>query len=105
MEFREHRDASDRLSVSLDRMPSLAYRIVRWKLTRRFKLKKSSPYIKVLDERFQNFSGDRGNVSIEWDILSGFVVTALNTESEPLVREIGGYLKGRYPGAPPGRGR
>jgi len=104
MKFREYRDASHRLTVSLDRVPSLAYRVVRWKLTRHFNLKKSSPYIKVLEEKFQNFSGDKGNVSIDWDVWSGFVVTALNTESEPLVREIGDYLKGRYASALPDEG-
>ena len=96
MEFREYRDNSNRLAVSLAQFPSLAYRFVRWKLTRRFKLRKSGSYVKGLDEKFQKFSCDKGNVTIDWDIWSGFIVTALDAESEALVREIGDYLKSKY---------
>lgn len=96
MRLREYRDSGNRLTVALENMPSLAYRFVRWKLCRHFRLKKSSEYVKNLEEKFQVFCNSEGKVSIDWDVWSGFSVTALNNESEGLVRKIGDWLNKKY---------
>ena len=96
MKFCEYADDSKRLTVAIEDMPSLAYRFVRWKLCREFHLKKSGPYVKSFDEKFQKFSNNDGQVSIDWDTWSGFTVTALTSESEPLVRNMGVWLKEKY---------
>jgi len=96
MKFTEYRDASDRLTVAIENMPSLTYKFVRWRLCRNFKLKKSGEYVKGLDEKFQEFSNSDGKVSIDWDTWSGFTVTALTSESELLVEKMGAWLKQKY---------
>jgi len=96
MKFREYRDSSDRLTMAVECMPSLAYRFVRWKLCKKFQLKKSGNYVKSLDEKFQEYRNSDGRVSIDWDIWSGFAVTALTPESESLVKNIGNWLREKY---------
>lgn len=96
MGVREHRNASDQLVVTLKEAPSLSYRIIRWKICRRFNLKKNGKYVKSHDQKFQEFRGGRGVVDIAWDNWSGFMVTALTKDSEPLVREIGSWLESKY---------
>lgn len=96
--YSENRDNSNRLTVSINDMPSFAYRFVRWKIKRKFHLQKDGEYTKGLNEKFQKFLNANGSVSIDWDIWSGFTVTALNSESESLVEEIGVYLREKYIG-------
>ena len=96
MKVTKYRDASKRLTVAVDDMPPLAYRFVRWRLCKEFNLKKAGDYIQGLDEKFQDFSGVDGKVSIEWDNWSGFMVIALDSESEPLVEKIGSWLEKKH---------
>jgi hypothetical protein len=96
MKFVENRDHSNRLTVALEGMPSLAYRFLSWKLKRKFGLKKSTTLTSTVEERFQEYSKDENQVSIDWDVWSGFMVTALTAESEGLVQEIGDWLKTKY---------
>ena len=96
MKFSSYRDNSNRLTVAIEDMPSLTYKFVSWKLKRKFGLKQSSKFIATMDEKFQEYSTDGMTVSIDWDTWSGFMVTALTTESEPLVRDIGDWLKQKY---------
>ena len=96
MKIRKYKDASDRLTIAIENMPSITYRFVRWQLCRKFGLKKSGEYTTGLDEKFQEFSSADGTVSIEWDIWSGFTVTALDSDSEVLVEKVGVWLKDKY---------
>ncbi len=82
--------------MAVNNIPSLAYRFVRWKLCREFELRKNSEYVKGLNEKFQVFVNSDGIVSIDWDTWSGFTVTALNSESEPLVKKTGEWLNKKY---------
>ena len=96
MKYKSYRDASDRLTVAVEGMSSLAYRLVSWKVKRKFKLKRCGDFNKTFDEKFQEYEKDGTNVSIDWDIWSGFTVTALEPESEKIVNEIGKYLEEKY---------
>jgi len=96
VKYTSYRDSSNRLTVAIEGAPSLAYRLVSWKLKRKFKLKKRGVLNKTFDEKFQEYEKDGVSVSIDWDIWSGFTVTALTPESESIVNEIGEYLEKKY---------
>jgi len=96
MEYKSYRDASDRLTVGVEGMSSLAYRFVSWKLIRKFGLKKRGDLNKTLDEKFQVYEKDGASISVDWDVWSGFTVTAIDSESENIVNEIGKYLERKY---------
>ncbi len=99
MQYRVYRDASDRLTVGLEVFPVWRYRWEAWRITRRYGLRKRGPYVKGLDERFQEFRKDWQLINIDWDVWSGFTVTAVNQQAEPLVADIGNYLKAKYYGS------
>jgi hypothetical protein len=66
-------------------------------LCKEFQLDKSGSYTKSLDAKFQEFrNSENKKIRIDWDIWSGFSVTALTSESEGLVNEIGHWLKNNY---------
>lgn len=96
MKFKSYKDASNRLSVAVEGMPSLVYRFVAWKIKKKFNLTKQGSLNQTLDEKFQKYEKDGALLSIDWDIWSGFVVTALNEKSKDLVTEIGKYLQQKY---------
>ena len=96
MKISKSRDASDNLTVSIDKMPVFKYRFIRWLICKQFGLKKHSKYVQGLNERFQTFQGEAGQVSIEWDAWSGFIVSAVDKDSETLLEQIHSWLEKRY---------
>ncbi|OUS08054.1 hypothetical protein A9Q81_00670 [Gammaproteobacteria bacterium 42_54_T18] len=96
MEVTESRDASDRYTVEIYDLPVWKYSWLKWRLSRIFRLKSRERTIISLDERFQQLGSDEGEVSIEWDIWSGFIVVSIDKYSENLVIKIRDYLKSKY---------
>jgi len=96
VKFVRYRDDTNRLTVGIENMPALAYKFVAWRLKRKFKLTKVSVLTSTVEEQFQQYEYDGKCVGIDWDIWSGFTVTALSPESESIVKEIGNYLEKKY---------
>jgi hypothetical protein len=96
MKYNSYRDNSDKLVVAIEGMPSLTYKFVSWNIKRKFGLKKSSEFTSTIEEQFQEYMKDGNRVSLDWDVWSGFTVTALTGESESLVQEVGDWLKIKY---------
>ena len=90
------RDNSGRLTTSAFRFPKLLYRFVAWKIAKKYKLKKSGPLLKGVDELAQIYADQNYNIAIEWDNWTGFTVVALDEDSEELIKEIDSYLEEKY---------
>jgi hypothetical protein len=96
MKYSEFRDASGRLTVGLDNFPSIIFWWIKRGIAKKFSLKKAGERVETVNEKFQSYSGENGSVSVGWDNWSGLTVTALNSDSESLVLNIGEYLKNKY---------
>jgi len=92
MKITSHRDASKRLTLSIYDYRCEKYSELKQNLKNKFNLKDKTQTITGFDEVFQELFNKDGQVSIDWDIWGGFLVTALNRESEPLVNKIKEYL-------------
>jgi hypothetical protein len=87
------RDASERLTFELFRVPCSDYPAVCADVVAAFGLQLHTLPIAGLDQVFGAFRKGEQIVELAWDNWSGFIVTALNTEAEPLVREIGAFFE------------
>jgi len=87
-----HRDASNRLTFDIYKVESERYPRLCKELATTFDLKPASELVVGLDEMFRDYSDGERTVGLEWDIWSGFIVVAKDSESEPLVRQIAEYL-------------
>ena len=86
------RDASgrycfERSDVSDDEYPALVARIVD-----QFDLRPDSGLTVGPDQLFANYSRGPLVIGLDWDVWSGFIVTAHSPDSEPLVQAIGSFL-------------
>lgn len=88
-----HRDASGRLSASLE-VEASAFRGLVARVAERFELVPAGPATVGLDVAFREYAAGPHRVSLEWDIWMGFQVVALSPDSEALVERIAGFLDG-----------
>ena len=87
------RDASKRLVLSINKVPKNEYQSLSIKIEKEFNLEKIGPLTKGMDEEFQKYTDGNSNLSIDWDIWSGFSVTAEDEKAEALLIKIEKYLK------------
>lgn len=92
----EHRNASNQLTIDFNDIEMLLYSKITKEIINLFDLNISSEKVKGLDEIFQEFSSGKSIISIEWDNWSGYIVTAINKEAEPLAKEIAKYVNKNY---------
>ena len=89
-----HRDASKRLTFTVDEIPANLYKEIVNRIKSKFDLK---PLGKVIsngfDVAFRDYASGSMIVGLEWDNWSGFIVVAKSPESEPLVRLIGDWFE------------
>lgn len=89
----EYRDASGRLTVAFESMNASDYPDVVDALEKHFLLEPRTERVQGLDEMFQQFK--RGNIELklEWDIWSGFSVTAVSADAEHFIRRVASFVK------------
>jgi len=87
------RDASERLTFGMDRVPSIEYPAICKAVAVAFGLEPDhASFCAGLDVVFMDFQrGDR-LIGMEWDNWTGFTVVARTIDSEGLVREIAEWL-------------
>lgn len=88
----KHRDCSNRLTYDFDQIASNYYHKITQSVVTEFNLVPHSELIQGLDETFQDFILNKSIVGLEWDIWSGYIVNAKNTEAEILVEKIANYI-------------
>jgi len=86
-----HRDASNRLTASLDANRD-SYRSFVAKVVRQFDLKSASKRIDGPDEVFEDFAQGDLIVALEWDSTMGCQVVAKSPAAEPLVEAIAAFV-------------
>jgi len=92
----EHRNASNQLTIDFSRIEASKYSKITKEVVKHFNLEENKEIIKGLDEIFQEFKSGSALVSLEWDNWSGYIVNALNTEAEPLAKEIAAFINEHY---------
>ena len=92
----KNRDASGQLFVSIEDVPSSKYTNLRDALCGALQLEAAGEYIEGLNEKCQLFESSEGKISIDWDNWSGFLVTASDEQSEPLLEKVEGWLRENY---------
>ncbi|AOE49524.1 hypothetical protein [Kangiella sediminilitoris] len=93
MKYKEYKDASNRQVVALDGCSRFTSKYIRWRIVRKFSLTKSEKLFDDLDSVSNKYCKQQETVLIEWDTWSGLTVTAVDSLSEKLVLEIGGFVK------------
>jgi len=93
MKYNKFRDASNRLTISFDEIPSFLYWWYKRKLVKKFHLVQENKMVKDVDTKFQTFILDGNLINIEWDNWNGFSIVALDKNSEPLLLEFLEYLR------------
>ena len=88
----KHRDCSNRLTYDFDQVASNDYHKITQSVVTEFNLVPHSELTQGLDETFQDFILNQSIVGLEWDIWSGYIVNAKNTEAEMLVDKIAKYI-------------
>jgi hypothetical protein len=89
-----HRDASNRKTYEVFELPGDLYIETADMIVRQFELKRvDRPVTNAVDVIFCGYSRGEAIVQFAWDNWSGFFVTALNTEAEPLVDTIGQFME------------
>jgi hypothetical protein len=88
----KHRDFSNRLTYDFDKIASNDYFKVTQSIVKEFELIPHSELTQGLDERFQDFILNHSIIGLEWDIWSGYIVNAKNSEAEILVEQIANYI-------------
>ena len=96
VELKEHRDSSDRLTIDFDKIGSGMYSKITKAVVAQFNLEVASKKTCGLDEVFQDYKSGESIVGLEWDNWSGYIVNAKTKSAEPLVREIGAYICGKF---------
>ncbi|PMG77177.1 hypothetical protein BCU84_01430 [Shewanella sp. 10N.286.51.B7] len=87
-----HRDCSNRLTYDFDQIASNDYHKITQSVVKEFNLISHSELTQGLDETFQDFILNQSIVGLEWDIWSGYIVNAKNTDAEALVDKIANYI-------------
>ena len=87
------RDASERLTFGVDRVPAVDYPALCKAVAVAFDLAPNhSSFCAGLDVIFMDYQRGERLVGMEWDNWTGFTVIAKTTGSEELVREIAEWL-------------
>jgi hypothetical protein len=86
------RDASDRLTFTMFKLPADSYTPLCREIKERFGLTAVGERVAGLDVVFQNYRLGEQVVGLEWDNWSGFIVVAKHPQAEPLVQTIGSWL-------------
>lgn len=92
MKYTTMRDASNRLVINFNNIPSFLYWWYKRKIIKKYNLKMINSLTKSIDVKFQSFKSDKGNVSLEWDNWSGFSIVSLDNQSENFVLKIAKFL-------------
>jgi len=92
----QYRDASNRLTFDYYSIDSKFYSTITAELVKKFRLKPMGKLIVGLDEIFQEYRQDNCIIGLEWDIWSGYIVVAKESNSEHLAKEIAEYISGKY---------
>ena len=92
MNIMKDRDASRRLTLSIDSVDATSYNFITSKISDKFNLTHSSRLIIGLDETFQDFTNQKYTIGLEWDIWLGYIIVAQDKKSEVLVNEIYDWL-------------
>jgi len=92
MNIMKDRDASRRLTLSIDSVDATSYNFITSKISDKFNLTHSSRLIIGLDEIFQDFTNQKYTIGLEWDIWLGYIIVAQDKKSEVLVNEIYDWL-------------
>ena len=88
-----YRDGSNRLTFEMFRIPANDYPELCGAIVEEFHLSSGGPFVtNGADVLLSDFRSGEQIVGLDWDIWSGFIVTAKTVESEPLVRAIGAWL-------------
>ena len=83
------RDASGRLSVDVFDVPLKLYSQICQEITVAFNLESDGKLVtNAVDIAFKDFNSPLGPVQMAWDNWSGFTVTAMTHESEPIIERI-----------------
>lgn len=88
------RDASGRLTFEFFDVPANSYPNLCAKVIEQFGIVRNGELAIGPDAMFQDYSQNEFVIGLEWDIWSGFMVVAKNSQSEPLARQIAEYLQG-----------
>jgi hypothetical protein len=88
----DERDCSGRLTFDFFQIESTLYVKLTKEIKESFNLHEASILVHGFDETFQDFKLDNKIVGLEWDIWSGYIVVAKNTEAEPLAEEIAIFI-------------
>lgn len=86
------RDASDRLCFEMSSISDDEYLELAAKVVDQFGLKSDSGLIVGPDQLVANYSRGPLSIGLDWDVWSGFIVTAQSPDSEPLVQAIAAFL-------------
>ncbi len=92
MEYTKSKDSSDRLMIENYDVSSIKYWWIKRQLIKKFHLEKKTDAFQGATEKFQIYSSEDAEISIDWDNWSGFTVTALNAKSDRLVLDIANFL-------------
>lgn len=92
----EYRDVSGRLTYNFIGIPSRHYSKITKTIVSEFGLEVESSKTTGLNEVFQDFKKDNKVVGLEWDSWSGYIVSAKEISTEPLAREIAGYIQHKF---------
>ncbi|MEZ9595174.1 hypothetical protein AB4298_11065 [Shewanella sp. 10N.261.52.F9] len=87
------RDFSSRLTFDFDQVALKDYAKITKSVVAEFKLIPHTALVNGLEETFQDFTFNQSIIGLEWDIWSGYVVNAKNTEAEVLVEKIATYIR------------
>ncbi|MEX0794796.1 MAG: hypothetical protein WD045_16780 [Pirellulaceae bacterium] len=87
-----YRDASNRLTYDIHEIEADRYPQLCNDLATTFDLKPASELVVGLDEMFWDFTNGLHTIEFGWDIWSGFFITAKDSGSESLVRQIAELL-------------
>jgi hypothetical protein len=86
------RDASGRLTYEISNVGARSYAEVCRKVIDEFRLTATSDFVLGLDAMFRDYTDGAVTIGLEWDIWSGFIVTAKQPDAESLVRRIAAFL-------------
>ena len=90
--MQEYRNFSKQLSFDFNDIDAARYSYITDTIVKNYDLKEASKLVRGFDEIFQEFKTDEKVVGLEWDIWSGYMVIAKNTDSEKLARDIANFI-------------
>jgi hypothetical protein len=92
----ENRNASNLLTIDFDKIEASKYSKITKEVVKHFNLEENKEIVRGLDVVFHEFKLSKAIISLEWDNWSGYTVTAINVEAEPLARDIAAFINDKY---------